>query len=108
MTTTERPTALDPTQLAAAQPASRTFGYRGDKKPAKKTKDLKGHEALLRGLEASGAEVTIAFRDSEDEMTGTVKHSDPYTVSIGRPDGSTYVVFKHAMIGFKVAARTEV
>jgi hypothetical protein len=66
----------------------------------------KGHEALLKGLEASGAQVEVMLRDVDVPKRGIVKRSDSYTISLETtlPNGSTVtdVLFKHAMIGFRV------
>ena len=42
----------------------------------------KGHEAFLKALEASGATITITMASSGDTITGVVRHSDSYTISV--------------------------
>ena len=73
----------------------------GNRKPAqqqqKKSKPT-GHEAFLKGLEASKARLVIEMM-SGDFIEGTVKRSDKYTVSLKTKEG-TMVIFKHAIAAF--------
>lgn len=73
-------------------------------KPAPKPNAPKGHEALLKALETSGASIEVDLRDDPKTVVGVVKRSDAYTISleVERIDGTkrTRVLFKHAMIGF--------
>jgi sRNA-binding regulator protein Hfq len=67
------------------------------KKPVKE-----GHEAFLKALEAAGARVSLTLvSDPDTTMSGTIKHSDKYTISlrVDRDDGTyqVYVIFKHAI-----------
>lgn len=68
---------------------------------------LKGHEALLKAIEATQAKITIELLDDPKPIVGFVKHSDKYTISVestndlGEP--RTYVVFKHAIRLFGTA-----
>lgn len=48
---------------------------------AKKPSPPKGHEAFLKALETSGAEVSIEKCDGT-VVEGVVKHSDKYTISV--------------------------
>lgn len=71
-------------------------------RPFKKPVAPKGHEAFLKALEAAGAKVSLTLSNDPDTiMTGTVKHSDKYTISLrtDREDGTyqVYVIFKHAI-----------
>jgi len=78
-----------------AQPRSH---FNGGNKRTPKASTPKGHEAFLKALEASGAQVTCEFTDGTS-MTGTVKHSDKFTISmkVTNSDESyqVYVLFKH-------------
>ncbi len=64
----------------------------------------KGHEAFLKGLENSAVPVTFEKISSGEKITGVIKTSDKYTVSImqTRPDGTyqTRVLFKHDISEF--------
>jgi sRNA-binding regulator protein Hfq len=71
-------------------------------RPFKKPPAPKGHEAFLKALEAAGAKVSLTLSNDPDTiMTGTIKHSDKYTISLrtDREDGTyqVYVIFKHAI-----------
>ena len=70
----------------------------------KKTAALKGHEAFLKALETSGAQVRIDKKSCDDVVIGTVKHSDKFTITmkIDNPDGShtNRVIFKHDISEF--------
>lgn len=63
----------------------------------------KGHEAFLKALEASGAEVEFEKAASGNFVKGVIKTSDKYTVSIQTIDG-TRVLFKHDISEFFVKA----
>ena len=67
---------------------------------ASKATTPKGHEAFLKVLETAVATVRISLM-SGTTLTGTVKHSDKYTISlrVDRDDGTyqVYVIFKHAI-----------
>jgi len=69
----------------------------------KKEAKPKGHEAFLKALETSGAIICVEFMESipADQMllTGVVKHSDAYTISLDVA-GTTTVVFKHSIRAF--------
>ena len=60
-----------------------------------------GHEAFLKALETGNAMVTIRLATDGQEIKGTVKHSDKYTISlrVDRPNGNyqVYVIFKSAI-----------
>lgn len=66
----------------------------------------KGHEAFLKALEASGATVSFLKASCDETVTGTIKTSDKYTVSIVCAEtGLTRVLFKHDISEFCVEAR---
>lgn len=76
------------------------------KKPQKTTP--KGHEAFLKALESSGATVSFHKASCDEIITGTIKTSDKYTVSIQCDrTGMTRVMFKHDISEFCVEARPE-
>lgn len=59
-----------------------------------------GHEAFLKQLETSKAEIRIVTTAGE-VFSGVVKHSDKYTVSIrSSEEEGTVVFFKHAIERF--------
>lgn len=60
----------------------------------------KGHEAFLKALETSGAQITVLMTSDELPITGKVKTSDRFTVSLETNDG-TWVLFKHDISRFK-------
>ena len=60
---------------------------------------LKGHEAFLKALETSGATVSFEKVSSGVIVTGIVKHSDKFTVSVTTPE-ATRVLFKHDISEF--------
>lgn len=64
----------------------------------------KGHEAFLKALETSGATVEFEKASSGDIVTGTIKASDKYTVSVREllEEGKqrTRVLFKHDISEF--------
>src|SRR5437879_1741340 len=47
-----------------------------------KEKPLKGHEAFLKALETSGADVKVEKMSSGEIITGKIKHSDKYTITV--------------------------
>jgi len=73
------------------------------KRPAAKPQTPKGHEAFLKALEGSGASVIVEMVDGSS-LTGSVKHSDKYTISlkVDKQEGGyqVYVIFKHAITLF--------
>jgi sRNA-binding regulator protein Hfq len=62
----------------------------------------KGHEAFLKALEASGAPVTFEKVSSGEKITGSIKHSDKYTISV-LCDNATRVLFKHDISEFQAS-----
>lgn len=79
--------------------AKKTLYLRGN---SKNKPTLKGHEAFLKALEASGATIKVFLLDQEEPLVGTVKHSDKYTISLEPSDGGeSEVVFKHAIRSFR-------
>ncbi|WP_180815179.1 RNA chaperone Hfq [Ralstonia pickettii] len=67
---------------------------------AKSAGAVKGHEAFLKALETSGASITVLMASDEEPITGKVKTSDKFTVSLETADG-TWVLFKHDISRFK-------
>jgi sRNA-binding regulator protein Hfq len=85
----------------AGEPGKRPFNK--GHKPAVKSAKPQGHEAYLKHLEVSGGEIEVLFLDDDETLTGRVRHSDKFTVSIQEtPESDTVVLFKHALRGFKV------
>ena len=70
-------------------------------KPAAKVP--KGHESYLKALESSGTKVSFTKISTSEVVTGVVKTSDSYTVSIQQTEG-TRVLFKHDISEFFVLA----
>jgi sRNA-binding regulator protein Hfq len=71
----------------------------------------KGHEAYLKALEASGATVTIEKMSSGEQISGQIKTSDKFTISVkvfvqGGDSYITRVLFKHDVSEFR-ASRPE-
>ena len=86
------------------QRQGRAFSNReeGSPRPRGKSSGKKpqGHEAHLKMLEASKAVIRITLLDGSD-VTGVVRHSDSYTISI-KPEGKgTIVYFKHGIESFE-------
>jgi sRNA-binding regulator protein Hfq len=64
-------------------------------------KKLQGHEAFLKNLETTGAEVKIQTQHG-DLYTGVVKRSDAYTISVHLiGDVTPRVFFKHSIEFFQ-------
>lgn len=69
----------------------------------------KGHEAFLKALETSGAEIEIEKCDG-NKIRGFVKHSDKYTVSVrceAAPGSGIFkdrVIFKHDISEFSAVS----
>lgn len=62
----------------------------------------KGHEAYLKALEASGANVKVMLVGGE-EIVGVIKHSDNYTISLLESgELSATVIFKHDISRFRM------
>jgi len=88
-------------------PSSHADGAQHAPKRAPKAAQPKGHEAFLKALEASGATVIVEMNDGSS-LTGTIKHSDKYTISLKvskeaeKGDGAyqVYVIFKHSITLF--------
>ncbi len=70
-------------------------------RPAQKAKKPQGHEAFLKMLETSGAEIELVLLSSGDKVRGVVRHSDKFTVSIKSGEEGTKVYFKHALESFE-------
>lgn len=63
-------------------------------------KKPEGHEAFLKMLETSKAEIKVTTLYG-DVYTGIVRHSDKYTISIKNGDEGTVVFFKHGIEQFE-------
>lgn len=65
----------------------------------------KGHEAFLKALETSGAEIRVEKKSSGDIVVGTVKHSDKFSitvkVAVGEGQFESRVIFKHDISEFR-------
>jgi sRNA-binding regulator protein Hfq len=77
----------------------------GDSKPLKSRHEpLKGHEAYLDALRASGASVELWTVSCTGPLVGKIKSADKFTISLlvdgGSYDGRTMVFFKHAIESF--------
>jgi len=64
-----------------------------------------GHEAFLKALETNQSIVRIDFLDGADPATGTIRHSDKFTISLRviiNISGGTEdrVIFKHSIRQF--------
>jgi sRNA-binding regulator protein Hfq len=98
-----------PSKMVDGVMQSRISGTIRAPKSSSKTKIVpKGHEAFLKALEASNATVAFEKVSSGERFTGTIKHSDKYTVSV-LSDGRTRVIFKHDISEFEpqFAERTQ-
>lgn len=80
----------------------RTFSPNKAKNPT--TVKPRGHEAFLKQIETSGGQITLEKMSSGEKVTGRVKCSDKYTVTIKQalPDGifRDRVIFKHDISEF--------
>lgn len=63
-------------------------------------KKPEGHEAFLKMLEVSKAEIKITTLDG-GVFQGVVRHSDKYTISIKDGEKGTVVFFKHGIEQFE-------
>jgi RNA chaperone Hfq len=66
-----------------------------------------GHEAFLKALHESGAQIVVYMRDEEEILTGKIRAHDKYTISL-EVSGDTHVIFKHAIQRFKPLPRPRV
>lgn len=87
-------------ERASLRAANKPYDAKTYSRSTKKESKPKGHEAFLKALETAGATICVEYVESipSDPMTltGVVKHSDAYTISID-VGGATAVVFKHAI-----------
>lgn len=65
-----------------------------------KKRSPEGHEAFLKMLESSNAIINVEKASSGTVITGTIKHSDKYTISVTDEAGQTRVIFKHDISEF--------
>ncbi len=82
----------------------KTLSLRGNKSHKSKPTP-KGHEAFLKALESSEAIVNFEKISSGVLITGKIKHSDKYTISVTTEDGQTHVLFKHDLSEFWTEAK---
>jgi len=77
----------------------RPFSPRRDFKP----RAAKGHDALLKDLQESGAPVRLVLSTSGNAVIGKIVARDKFTVSVLRDDGSEFplVIYKHALETFE-------
>jgi sRNA-binding regulator protein Hfq len=90
-------------RLSREEGAPVSAAISGFKLKSKKTSnegELKGHEAFLKALETSAAMVKIEKISSGATISGKVKHSDKFTVSLQDEFGTTRVIFKHDISEF--------
>lgn len=100
----ERQTQLEEGRRTLRLNKTRTAPARsGNSKPAASPK---GHEAYLKALEASGANVKVMLVGGE-EIIGVIKHSDNYTISLLESgELSATVIFKHDISRFRMIVVT--
>jgi sRNA-binding regulator protein Hfq len=83
-------------------------GYeRPTQRPAPRVKPKNaptGHQAFLKALQDSGAEIEVYMRDDETVLVGKIRAADAFTISL-EVKGWTHVVFKHAIQQFKPLPR---
>lgn len=109
--TVRRTLSLSRTYDGRAESRSATSAPRKINAPARVP--LKGHEAFLKALELSGADVVIEKVSSGEAVEGKLKHSDKYTVTIRSMSKDDKlidrVIFKHDISEFyTTTARPEV
>lgn len=63
-----------------------------------------GHEAFLKALHESGAQIAVYLLDEDAPLTGKIRAADKYTISL-EVAGDTHVIFKHAIQRFKPLPR---
>lgn len=84
---------------------SRSVGPHASRTPRPKPKAApSGHQAFLKALQDSGAEIAVYMRDDDDILIGKIRASDAFTISLD-VKGDTYVVFKHSIQRFKPLPR---
>jgi RNA chaperone Hfq len=94
MARTEGTLTLPPRNTSPGRPERRPGNAKTQGKPT-------GHEAFLKALETSGAQIGVVFLDGKT-VEGVVKHSDKFTISLEATlTGHTHVIFKHAICSFK-------
>lgn len=79
-------------------------------RPSNRTKPVaapKGHEAFLKALHDSGAQIVVHLLDQDEPLTGKIRATDKYTVSLD-VSGNTEVIFKHAIQRFRPLPRPRV
>jgi RNA chaperone Hfq len=89
-------------------PASRASAPLGRSSTrAKPANAPKGHEAFLKALHESGAEIVVFLLDVVDPLQGKIRATDKYTISLD-VKGNTEVIFKHAIQRFRPLPRPRV
>ena len=70
------------------------------RKPKQAKPEPVGHEAFLKALEKSGAQILVE-KLSGEKILGVVKHSDKFTISLTTSEGRTRILFKHDISEFE-------
>lgn len=86
-----------------------TIGRNNGRGKQQQASQPKGHEAFLKGLETSGARISLEKMSSGEVITGRIKTSDKYTVSVSVGEGddvTTRVIFKHDISEFRALTPT--
>lgn len=78
-----------------------------------KPKAPKGHEAFLKALETSGGQISVEKRSNGRILTGTVRHSDKYTISLKVTsekvwDGDDMVEQPNAQLGIRIIFKSDI
>jgi RNA chaperone Hfq len=90
---------------APASRASASLGRSSSR--AKPATAPKGHEAFLKALHESGAEIRVYLLDLVEPLQGKIRATDKYTISLD-VKGTTEVIFKHAIQRFSPLPRPRV
>lgn len=90
---------------ATASRASAPLGRSSTR--AKPATAPKGHEAFLKALHESGAEIRVYLLDVVEPLQGKIRATDKYTISLD-VKGTTEVIFKHAIQRFSPLPRPRV
>jgi sRNA-binding regulator protein Hfq len=94
---TTRPGYESPSRPSASASAPRASRPKPKAAPS-------GHQAFLKALQDSGAEIEVHLLDTDEVLVGKIRAADAFTISL-EVKGVAEVVFKHAIQRFKPLPR---
>jgi len=75
------------------------------KPPLKKPFIAKGHDAILKGMQDNGGDISVSMISTEIPLVGKLIARDKFTITVLTDDGERVTIYKHAIESFRQKMR---